>query len=299
MGKKSSFLLLALLFILLVPSLHARDLPEPIEAVDPLAGIDENSPAILPTSFLMLRYENYTFRSSDTDTFQIGAVGAVGLFNIGGFAAGKIFYATHLLAGPMLPGDAATSTAHWWMNSTQFQYGVSAGLAVQDFHVFCEYSRASDHPLRPELTAEQSFENPAFERIVLGVVLPPLAFGPVTFKSYLRGGFVDLFDYWEATNIAEPRTQWFLRGGGEAAVRTGSYARLYLNAVVDGLYLRSGRLASAYRAETGVAFQGAGFDGRTLSLFLCFIGIHNTEELEGREIAVRLIGLGFALRAAN
>ncbi len=287
-------LLLCLVVLSSPAGLSARDVPEPIEAVDPLAGIDGSSPAILPSSFMMLRYENYAFEKSDTDSFQIGATGAVGLFNLGGIVAGKVFYCTHLLVGPLLPGDVAASAAKWWMNFIQFQYGLTAGIALGGFHVFAEYSRASAHPLRPELSASQDFENPAFERILAGLVLPPLDFDAVRVESYLRGGYVDLFNYWKAYDIPEPRTRWLLRLGIRAETRISSSTGLYLDLSPELLLLRTGEAAYNYRTEAGFALRSG---ARVLSLFACFMGLYDAEELAGRRYSVRLAGLGFSLRS--
>jgi len=287
-------LLLCLLVLSPAATLYARDIPEPIEAVDPLAGIDDSSPAILPSSFMMLRYENYTFEKSDTDSFQISATGAFGLFNLGGIVAGKVFYCTHLLVGPLLPGDVAASAAKWWMNFIQFQYGLTAGASLGGFHVFGEYSRASAHPLRAELTASQDFENPAFERIFAGVVLPPIDLGEISIETHLRGGYVDLFNYWKAYDIPEPRTRWLLRLGLRAETRISSSTGLYLDFSPELLLLRTDKAAYNYRTEAGFAVRSG---GRVLSLFACFIGIDDAEELVGRRYSVRLAGLGFSLRS--
>ena len=54
MGKLRTSLLALRYFLALGGlDLYARDIPEPIEAVDPLAGIDETSPLSLPLVLLI------------------------------------------------------------------------------------------------------------------------------------------------------------------------------------------------------------------------------------------------------
>ena len=237
-----------------------------------------------------------TFRGSDTDTFQIGAVGSFGL-SISAASCGEDF-----LRNPPVRRPAP---------SLGFRGRPSP--IVDEFHPipirphrrrrgagFSPLLRvlSGERPSsqRPELTASRNFENPAFERIILGAVMPPLYGGPLAFKSYLRGGFVDLFNYWKAATHPEPRTRWFLRFGGELDAEVSSCVRPYLRADVDALSLRSDDSPPPTGGD-GLLFPGAGLDKRDAFAFSLFHRDRQHRRTRRSEYSVRLIGLGFALRS--
>jgi hypothetical protein len=291
--KIPCFLGLTILFILPAGTLlYARDLPEPPAAFDALHGIGPESPAVLPDTYVRLRYDNFAFRGSDTDTFQIALLGAFGLYRAGETFALKLSYGSTLLVGPLLPGDAAASVAGWWMNSIQFQYGIYGAFNLKGYHLLFEYSRMSNHPLRDDLSLDKPFENPASERIGGGLVFPPWEWGPVEFDGYLRGGYTDLFDYWQAPSIPKPRTSFLVRWGGGAKIPLGSGFSAFFRPTADLHLLRRGGADLSLHAETGISFRsGKG----VVSLYLLYFRTEDTEEIVGEKQPVNLWGIGFSL----
>ncbi len=284
---------LCFLSLPLIPSnLWARDFPEPLPAFDALAGIDTDSPTLLPSSYLQLRYDNFTFRSSVTDDFQIQALGSFTLFQYGGVVALKLSYGTFLLVGPLAPGDVAASAAEWWMNSVQFQYGVYGAFNIGGAHLLLEYSRLSNHPLRSQRTATESFENPASERIATGIVLPEIKIGSSSSSLYYRTGFVDLFDYWKAKNIPKPRNFWLHRFGLDTYYPVHPSVGGFVEATVDLLSLREGGWDVAWTGTIGFELPSRG--GR-VRLFLTSVWNNDTEEIVEKPNPIRLLGLGFSL----
>lgn len=288
-----SFLhLLCFLILPLIPSnLWARDFPEPLPAFDALSGIDIDSPILLPSSFLQLRYDNFTFRSSVTDDFQIQALGSFALFQYGGIVALKLTYGTFLLVGPLGPGDVAASAAKWWMNSVQFQYGVYGTFNLSGTHLLVEYSRLSNHPLRSQRTSTESFENPASERIATGIVLPEIKIGSSISILYYRTGFVDLFDYWKAKNIPKPRNFWLHRFGLDTFYPFHPSIGVFADVTVDLLSLRRGGWDVAWIGATGFEFSSG---KQRLRLFITSVWNNDTEEIVEKPNPIRLLGLGFS-----
>jgi hypothetical protein len=291
MKRPALFVLLVLCLTFPRTPLFARDFPEPLPVFDALHGIGPESPAAFPASCILLRYDNFVFRGSDTDTFQIGLLGAFGLFQAGETFALKLSYGSTLLVGPLLPGDAAASVAEWWMNSVQFQYGIYGAVNLRGYHLLAEYSRMSNHPLRAKLSPEKGFENPASERIGGGIVFPPWEWGPVEFEGYIRGGYTDLFDYWQAPSIPEPRTRVLFRFGGGAEIPVRSGVLAFFKPVADIHLLRSGGTDFSLHAETGFTVRS---QGGAFSLYLLYFRTEDTEEIIGRKQPVNLWGIGFS-----
>lgn len=295
--KRSFRLSLLLLFLLSIPShLFARDFPDPIPVFDALDGIQPNASPILPSSFLQLRYDNFALLPSETDDFHIQVLGSFGLFQYQGIFALKLSYGTVLIVGPLAAGDTPASTAEWWMNSVQFQYGIYGAMNLRGFHILSEYSRQSNHPLRIKRTNSESFENPASERIVTGIVLPPLEMESISCTFYYRTGFVDLFDYWKAKDIPEPRTFWLHRLGFEAVYYITPNVEGFLAPVIDLLALREGGWDIAWKLDVGFALNSG---SQKLKLFLTAVWNNDTEEIVEKSTPIRLVGLGFSLSSGN
>ncbi|GAB4224591.1 MAG: hypothetical protein Kow009_16250 [Spirochaetales bacterium] len=290
-------IILFLFLLSMDPSLlWARDFPEPLTAFDALAGVHPDSPALLPSSYLRLRYDNFAFHSSVTDEFQIQAVGSFTLFQHKGRAALKLSYGTFLLVGPLAPGDEAASAAEWWMNSVQFQYGIYGAFNLGGAHLLLEYSRLSNHPLRAQRTPEETFENPASERIATGIVLPSIRTGPLRSNLYYRTGFVDLFDYWKAKNIPEPRTFWLHRFGMETFYTFHPFVGGFADVTVDLLALRDGGWDAPWTGTVGLEFPPS--RDRRMRIFLTTVWNNDTEEIVEKPNPIRLLGLGFSLSAS-
>ncbi len=289
-------LILSLFLILFLNpwTLWARDFPEPLPAFDALSGVSPDSPTLLPSSFLQLRYENFTFHSSVTDDFQIQALGSFTLLQYKGLVALKLSYGTFLLVGPLAPRDIAASAAKWWMNSVQFQYGLYGAFNLWGAHLLIEYSRLSNHPLRAQRTTTETFENPASERVATGIVLPPFHMGTLKGIFYYRTGFVDLFDYWKAKNIPKPRNFWLHRFGVEASYSFHPSLVGFTDVTVDFLALRQGGWDVPWTGQMGFAFPAK---ERQLKVFLTAVWNNDTEEIVEKPNPIRLLGLGFSLSA--
>ncbi|MFQ3619758.1 MAG: hypothetical protein SNJ78_02325 [Spirochaetales bacterium] len=285
-------LTLATCLLLLSPLLGARDFPEPLPVFDALWEVPFEEAVLLPASYVELRYDNYTFRSSVTDDFQIHALGSFTLLQYPGKAALKLSYASFLLVGPLAPGDVAASAAKWWMNSIQFQYGVYGAWNLWGFHLLAEYSRLSNHPLRSKRTETESFENPASERIATGIVLPSFTVKGLQNSLYYRTGYVDLFDYWKAKNIPKPRNFWLHRLGWEVLYPITPLFGGFAEVVVDVLALRGGGWDAVWNSRIGVALQSG---SRTLKGYLTVVWNNDTEEIVEKPNPIRLVGLGFSL----
>jgi hypothetical protein len=185
-----------------------KDFPEPAAVADPLAV----SPGpVLPAGFgAVFEYGNYLFAHDDIDSFYTRVGANPVLFNLGGRFALAGNYEAVLMCGPVPAGDTPANIAAFWMNAVQFEYGLYASLALGAdaegcLRLLAEYSRTSQHPLRP------AYSEVAADILMLGVAAPErsLLHGAVELRvrGSLRSGWRGLFAFWESS-LPQPRMSW-------------------------------------------------------------------------------------------
>ncbi len=280
--------LAAVLALLLSPvPARCKDFPEPVLAADPLgASSRPGTPAGMGGAF---EYGNYFAAHDDIDSFYF-RIGASPVFlDIGdSFALGGT-YESVLMCGPVPAGDTPANIAAFWMNSVQFEYGLYASLALpgpaRDFHILAEYGRTSQHPLRP------TYSEVTADILMLGIAFPELRAGGFSALSYLRGGYRDLFAFWQS-ELSKPRVSWILKPALEASLDLGDgllvVARAYPEVFIDRY---DERLDANIFAETGLALAKG---KESAELLFTLFGTRDSDML--RTGAHPTFEAGFALR---
>jgi hypothetical protein len=232
--------LLVLFALLALPSLApCKDFPEPVLAADSLAAASR--PGLSPGMGASFEYGNYVAAHDDVDSFYFRLSASPVLLDVGeAFALGATFESV-LMCGPIGPGETAVNAAAFWMNATQFEYGLYASSALPGLgragpHLLAEYSRTSQHPMRP------AYSEVSADILMLGLALPRLSLGPdrgagsTELLSYVRAGYRDLFAFWQSA-LPKPRVSWVLKPAAELQVRlTGALfavARAYPELFID------------------------------------------------------------------
>ncbi len=220
-GNRAFFALFILLSLFWSPRpVAAKDFPAAVAEVDPLAAsVSPGVPAGMGGAF---EYGNYFASHDDVDSFYLlSSVNPV-LFDAGGiFALGGI-YEADLLCGPVAAGETQASVAAFWMNAVQFEYGLYASLALpfaRRPHLLAEYSRTSQHPLRPQ------YSQVAADVVMLGIAPAELKLGRVAILTYLRAGYSDLFAFWQSA-LPRPRISWVFKPGNRGGRTSWGNVRL-------------------------------------------------------------------------
>ncbi len=107
---------------------------------------------------------------------------------------------------------------------------------------------------------------------------------------------MDLFDYWKAKDIPEPRTFWLHRLGFEAVYYITPNVEGFLAPVIDLLALREGGWDIAWKLDVGFALNSG---SQKLKRFLTAVWTNATEEIVEKSTPIRLVGLGFSLSSGN
>lgn len=320
--------LLPALFFLLVVPIHARDFHDPYATIDPIELLSDGGPGAV----MDWEYNQQVFRASDLDDFQMSIIGGAGLFRSGDAASpaapdpsvdasdsstaavragdrGPRFalgmrYGTYLLAGP---GGEDLGTPHldWRMMSIQFQYGVHASFALSSrVRLLAEYSRLSNHPfMNPE---GYVLADVAFDRLAVGLGVPAISFGADgRISASARLAYVDLWDAWEAHEIATSRVQWNLRTGILAThplpVRLIADHRpqAFLEVHPD-LFTQHDRAGIDATISGRLGLRLA--DTRTSRVVDAYLDTYfsrDTEQAVGQQFPVRLFGLGVRVGNAS
>jgi hypothetical protein len=192
-------------------SLSAKNFPLSLLVVDPLAAAWEPGiPAGLGGSF---EYGNYLFSHDDVDSFYLRSSISPVIAKVGeNFALGG-HYETDLFCGPVAADETAVNIADFWMNAFQFAYGLYTAYRLPGplgLDLIAEYSRSSQHPLRP------AYSQVAADILMCGVALPRLESDGISASAYLRAGYRDLFGFWQSS-MPKPRISWVMEP--EAEVR--------------------------------------------------------------------------------
>jgi hypothetical protein len=190
-------------------ALSAKDFPLSLLVVDPLAAAWESGiPAGFGGSF---EYGNYVFPHDDVDSFYLRSSISPVIAKVGeNFALGG-HYETDLFCGPVAEDETAANVAAFWMNAFQFAYGLYTAYRLPgplDLDLLAEYSRSSQHPLRP------AYSQVAADILMCGLALPRLESGEMSASSYLRVGYRDLFSFWQSS-LPKPRISWVMEPAAE------------------------------------------------------------------------------------
>jgi hypothetical protein len=233
-------------------------------------------------AFAQTAYHANVFADTQIDRFQVNAYAHHGILDVGRGRVGA-FYSTYMLNGPVNPGDSpGAEAAQWMMNAVQFEYGfvgtweLTPGRGPRTA-VVAEYSRRSYHPLR------SGFEEPAADILRTGIVVRGMR-GPL-FESLItdwaaRVSWAELYEFWGAPKIEQPRALYTLHLGVEATVPTVfRQTELFLVGMPDVILLREGG------ASVDVTLQGGlrmgpelTRGGARLELFLDYYRSADTEQ---------------------
>ncbi len=233
-------------------------------------------------------YHANVFSSTEIDRFQVNAVAHHGIVDVAP-ARLSAFYSTHMLNGPVNAGDSpGAEAAQWMMNAIQFEYGflgswdLTRGRPARTALV-AEYSRRSYHPLRG------GFEEPAADVLRTGIVargVPGPFFEAVTTDWAARFAWAELYEFWGAPKISQPRARYTFHLGAEATVKTGvSQVEGFLLAMPDVILLRQGGVSVDVAVQGGLrlgasAGRGAASEraGGRLELYLDYYRSADTEQ---------------------
>jgi hypothetical protein len=284
--------------------IEAREYPKPAAMVNPLYQVTEDSTILMPSGYYEFGHWRYDLAGSDYDLFEGRTGGAATVLQYGGRMASGIFFRSLLRSGPGPDDWNPPTRIEWRLDSVQFEYGGHLAFRVPVGDLLFEYSRSSFHPFRDD--APEGYAVNTSDYVRLGYMPPPLEQGATRIEGYLKSGYLDLFDFWDAI-YEKPRAYWktTLALGAERVltdgIRLDSTGRSSTGEVgIFGhiepslLLLRSGGADIDFYSELGLRFTG-GF-GR-LDLFLHASRIGDTEELEAKEVEARLFGV--ALRLAT
>ena len=235
--------------------------------------------AVGGTGFWQSAYRGNTLAAGDLDAFQVEAFGHHAILDVGRWRGG-LFYGTHLLGGPVVAGTTAgAKAAQWIMNAVQYEYGlVATGYANLRIGgaqpaLLVEYSRRSYHPFLPK------FSEPAADllRIGVGAVgMRPRAMRSLSVDTLVRIGWSELYEFWGADALPDPRARYTLHGAIETAYRLRPAIVLFALAALDLIALRDGGVAADTLLQTGVR---VGSEPATIELFLDGYRSEDTEQL--------------------
>ncbi len=299
--------LAALCFLLLVrPAalLEAREYPKPAAMVNPLYQVTSDSTILMPSGYYEFGHWRYDFLGSDYDLFEARTSGAATVLQYDARVAAGVFFRSVLGSGPGPDDWNPPTRIDWRMDAVQFEYGGHLAYRVPVGDLLFEYSRSSFHPFRDD--AVEGYTVNTSDYVRLGYMPAMLEHGATTFEGYIKSGYVDLFDFWDAI-YDKPRAYWKttlaasaervltdgIRLNATGAAETGKVSAFgHLEPAL--LLLRSGGADLDLYSELGLRFTG-GFG--QLDLFLHFSRIGDTEELAEKEVEARLLGV--ALRLAT
>lgn len=286
--------LAAFLLALSPLSAPAWDFPERPAAV--VLHPEPEGAAFGASGFAQTAYRANEGMNTPLDKFQVEAFGHHGIFDLTGVRL-SIYYGTHMLNGPVNPGDRPGAEAsQWMMNAIQYEYGLVAAWHLRSGGrgrpvLLIEYGRRSYHPLRG------GFENPSADILRAGAALMDLRLPrsvPGGLDLMARLAWSELFAFWGASAIPEPRSLYTLHLAAEAHTDLGpSGLKAFLVLMPDLMLLRGGG------TDMDLAVQGglrAGRHGAALEFFLDYHRSSDTEQLVGRPSPATLFGYGIRFR---
>ncbi|MEX2442676.1 MAG: hypothetical protein WD492_03660 [Alkalispirochaeta sp.] len=249
--------------------------------------------------FAQSTYHANIFLDTEIDRFQVGAYAHHGIVDVPRGRVG-LFYSTYMLNGPVNPGDSpGAEAAQWMMNAVQFEYGFVGTYEVTPNRplraaLVAEYSRRSYHPLR------SGFEDPAADILRAGVVLRDVT-GPgsdrLTTDWAARFSWSELYEFWGAPGIDQPRALYTVHLGVEATVETRLAAvKLFAVGMPDVILLRDGGVEVDLALQGGVRLgSGIGSAGGAGRVEL-FLDYYRSDDTEQRVEASPAELLGYGIR---
>jgi len=307
--------LFLLTFALASPFLPAWDFPE-----RPAAAVLSPAPdgfALGSAGYAQTAYRVNEWMNTRIDKFQVEAFGHHGVVDISKTRL-SAFYGTHMLNGPVNQGDRPGAEAsQWMMNAIQYEYGLVLSWYPTPGRfgrpaLLAEYGRRSYHPLRGD------FNNPSADILRFGAALldMPLPWrGKGSLDLMARITWSELYDFWGAPTIPDPRALYTLHLAAEGQVGLGvSGIGAFLLAMPDLIYLRNGGSAMDLAVQGGLRFGRSGTadgtadgsgrfarSGAALELFVDYHYSSDTEQLVRQASPATLLGYGirFVVRTAH
>ncbi|HKK48614.1 MAG TPA: hypothetical protein VJ932_05925, partial [Alkalispirochaeta sp.] len=235
-------------------------------------------------------YRANQFASTQLDQFQVEGYGSHAIIDVRSFRT-SMFYGTYMLNGPVGEDDSpGAEAAQWMMNAIQYEYGFVVSWDVPGagarISALAEYSRRSYHPLR------SGFSEPAADLIRIGMAFQSVMFDSLpgmTLDAMVRLGWTELYEFWGASSIPDPRARYTLHGALE--LRYSLFPSLSAFAVVtpDLILLRSGEPALDGAAQVGVRL-GAG--PSWIEAYLDGFTTADTEQIAPEVSPAQLLGYG-------
>jgi hypothetical protein len=253
-------LLLAILLLAIGSSaLSAKNFPLSLLVVDPLAAAWEPGiPAGLGGS---IEYGNYLFSHDDADSFYLRSSVSPVIAKVGESFALGAHYETDLFCGPVAEDETAVNIAAFWMNAFQFAYGLYSAYRLPGplgLDLLAEYSRSSQHPLRP------AYSQVAADILMCGLALPRLESDGISASAYLRAGYRDLFGFWQSS-LPKPRISWVMEPAAEIRYSLSGSLALVARANPELFIDRyTNRFDANFFAEAGLALTKSELDDEFL-----------------------------------
>jgi hypothetical protein len=231
------------------------------------------------------------FEHSPVDLFQIEGYAHHALIDVSRLRS-SIYYATYLLNGPLNNEDFPdTEAGLWLMNALQFEYGLNFAWDIRRgptrITLLGDYSRRSYHPVHGNLA------EPAADMLRTGVGVlgyRPPGIHALRLDAMVRVSWTELYDFWGAKSIPDPRALYTLHTAFEATVAT-PVPRLsaFFLLMPDFIILREGGAALDSAVQAGVRLGGE--RGR-IELFLDSYHSGDTEQLPDEKSPATLFGYG-------
>ncbi len=282
--------LAAFLLALSPLSAPAWDFPERPAAVALLPAPE--GAAFAAAGYAQSAYRANEMLNTELDKFQVEAFGHHGVFDYSR-ARLSVYYGTHMLNGPVNPGDRPGAEAsQWMMNAIQYEYGLVAAWHLRSGGrgrpvLLAEYGRRSYHPLRG------GFENPSADILRAGAALMDLRLPrsvPGGLDLMARLAWSELYAFWGTSTIPDPRARYTLHLAAEAHAALGaSGLETFLTVMPDLMVLRGGGADMDLAVQSGLRM---GRSGAALELFLDYHRSSDTEQLVDRPSPATLLGYG-------
>ncbi|MFW5696042.1 MAG: hypothetical protein ACOCYB_12800, partial [Alkalispirochaeta sp.] len=236
----------ALLLVLSLTQARAYDFMERPRAVLPGPAPPGQGVEFARGGYAHVAYRANQFAHSRLDKFQVEGYGNHAVVDVGSLRT-AVFYGTYMLNGPVTEEDTpGAEAAQWMMNAIQYEYGIvwswdfPAASARTRVSALAEYSRRSYHPLRG------GFSEPAADLIRIGVAVQSLAFDSlpgITVDAMVRLGWSELYEFWGAPSIPDPRARYTVHGALELQYHLGRSVAAFAVVTPDIILLRTGEWA--------------------------------------------------------
>ena len=280
-GVRSIVIALTTLIVLPGSPLFGNDFPEPLRIDDPLL-IPETRDEALAGGYSELAWNYHALASTDNDRWNLHTTSSYTPLRLANDFALALYYGAWTLVAPTLPSDAASNAIGLRLAALEFDYGLTAAARLGPLHLTMEYSRTSQHPWVAR------FSQVSTDSVKLGLVLPQLQCGDFNSDWFLRGGLVDLFDFWHSV-LPKPRLDGKISLGTELDYQVLPWLSLIGNGSADWNFTRSGSSDFSGQGEAGCRFSTgpAGFD-----LYLEISATPDSEEILHQATPQTLAGFG-------